>query len=199
LEPRNIPAAKTLALMMKKFPATFDPVMIVLPRPDSHQLAALDGVLKRLKEEKLIETSSSPSALVLDPARMQANREAAIHRDLTAAHAAMAQALTAAGLNASAFSETFGSIDGLRQQTLSANTWSKFLSPASPWWFLFDRMISPESGAAIAYARTPPQISGAERERITELVTAAVPGALVTGDSAGFVNVPTCRSDCLGT
>ena len=45
LEPRNIPAAKTLALMMEKFPATFEPVMIVLPRPDSHQLAALDGVL----------------------------------------------------------------------------------------------------------------------------------------------------------
>ena len=189
LEPRNIPAAKTLALMMKKFPATFEPVMIVLPRPDSHQLAALDGVLKRLKEEKLIETSSSPSALVLDPARMQANREAAIHRDLTASHAAMAQALTAAGLNASAFSETFSIIDGLRQQTPSANTWSKFLSSASPWWFLFDRMISPESGAAIAYARTPRQITGAQRERITELVTAAVPGALVTGWSQALAGL----------
>ena len=130
-----------------------------------------------------------PSALVLDPERMEANREAAIHRDLTASNAAMAQALAAAGRNASAFSETFSSIDGLRQQTLSANTWSKFLSPASPWWFLFDRMISPESGAAIAYARTPPQISGAERERITELVTAAVPGALVTGWSQALAGL----------
>ena len=101
----------------------------------------------------------------------------------------MAQALTAAGLDASAFSETFSIIDGLRQQTLSANTWSKFLSPASPWWFLFDRMISPESGAAIAYARTPPQITGAQRERITELVTAAVPGALVTGWSQALASL----------
>jgi predicted RND superfamily exporter protein len=189
LEPRNIPAARTLALMMKKFPATFDPVMIVLPRPDSHQLAVVDAVLKRLKEDKLIETSSSPSALVLDPARMQANRQAASHRDLAASHAAMAQALRAAGLNASAFSETFSTIEGLRQQTLSASTWSKFLSPASPWWFLFDRMISPESGAAIAYARTPRQITGAQRERITEIVTAAVPGALVTGWSQALASL----------
>ena len=89
LEPRNIPAAKTLALMMEKFPATFEPVMIVLPRPDSHQLSALDGVLNRLKEEKLIETSSSPSALVLDPARMQENRKAAIRRDLSASRTAL--------------------------------------------------------------------------------------------------------------
>jgi predicted RND superfamily exporter protein len=189
LEPRNIPAAKTLTLMMKKFPATFEPVMIVLPRPDSRQLAALDKVLNRLKEEELIETSSSPSALVLDPARMQENREAAIHRDLTASRTAMAHALEANGLNASAFSETFGVIDGLRQETQSAYTWSKFLSPASPWWFLFDRMISPESGAAIAYARTPRQITGAQRERITELVTAAVPGALVTGWSQGLASL----------
>jgi uncharacterized protein len=189
LEPRNIPAAMTLARMMEKFPATFEPVMIVLQRPDSHQLAALDAVLKRLKEEKLIETSSSPSALVLDRARMQTNRQAASHRDLAASQEAMAQALTATGLKASAFSETFSTIDGLRQQTLSANTWSKFLSPASPWWFLFDRMISPESGAAIAYARTPRQITGAQRERITELVTAAVPGALVTGWSQALASL----------
>ena len=70
--------------MMKKFPATFEPVMIVLPHPDSHQLAALDEVLKRLKAERLIETSSSPSALVLDPARMRANEEMRARRDLTA-------------------------------------------------------------------------------------------------------------------
>ena len=189
LEPRNIPAAKTLALMMEKFPATFEPVMIVLPRPDSHQLAALDGVLSRLKEEKLIETSSSPSALVLDPARMQENRKAAIRRDLSASRTAMSYALAADGLNASAFRETFGILDGLRQETQSTNKWSKFLSPASPWWFLFDRMIAPESGAAIAYLRTPRQITAEQRERINALVTAAVPEALVTGWSQGLASL----------
>ena len=189
LEPRNIPAAKTLALMMEKFPATFEPVMIVLPRPDSHQLSALDGVLNRLKEEKLIETSSSPSALVLDPARMQENRKAAIRRDLSASRTALSHALAAHGLNDSAFKETFGILDGLRQKAQSTNTWSQFLSPASPWWFLFDRMIAQESGAAIAYLRTPRQITAEQRERINALVTAAVPEALVTGWSQGLASL----------
>ena len=189
LEPRNIPAAKTLALMMEKFPATFEPVMIVLPRPDARQLSALDGVLNRLKEEKLIETSSSPSALVLDSERMQENRKAAIRRDLAASRTAMSYALTADGLSASAFKETFGILDGLRQEAQSTDTWSKFLSPASPWWFLFDRMIAPESGAAIAYLRTPRQITAEQRERINALVTAALPESLVTGWSQGLASL----------
>ena len=189
LEPRNIPAAKTLELMMKKFPATFDPLMVVLPHPDSRQLAALDEVLNRLKAGKLIETSSSPSALVLDPARMQANREAATRRDLAASRAAMEQALGSSGVNLSLFNETFGIIDGLRKETGAQSTWAGSLSAASPWWFLFDRMVSPESEAAIAYARTPRQITGDQREEIEELVTAAIPGALVTGWSQALASL----------
>jgi predicted RND superfamily exporter protein len=189
LEPRNIPAALTLALMMAKFPATFEPVMIVLPRPDSGQLAALDQVLKRLKEEKLIETSSSPSALVLDRMRMEANRDTAIRSDLSASRAALENALATAGVNPSSFRHTFEVLDGLQRQEAAANTWKEFLSSTSPWWFLLDRMISPDSGAAIAYARTPGQITGAQRERITELVTTAVPDALVTGWSQALANL----------
>ena len=142
-----------------------------------------------MKEEKLIETSSSPSALVLDSERMQENRKAAIRRDLAASRTAMSYALTADGLNASAFKETFGILDGLRQEAQSTDTWSKFLSPASPWWFLFDRMIAPESGAAIAYLRAPRQITAEQRERINALVTAAVPEALVTGWSQGLASL----------
>jgi uncharacterized protein len=189
LEPRDIPAAKTLALMMKKFPATFEPVMVVLPHPDSHKLAALDEALKRLKNEKLIETSSSPSALVLDPERMRANRDAAIRRDLAASRAALAEALAAADLDPSAFSQTFSLFDRLQKELPAESTWTKFLSTASPWWFLFDRMISPVSGAAIAYARTPKQTTGRARERITQIVTTAVPGALVTGWSQALASL----------
>jgi uncharacterized protein len=189
LEPRNIPAARTLALMMEKFPATFEPVMIVLPRPDSRQLAALDKVLERLKEERLIETSSSPSALVLDRERMKANRDTAIRHDLNASRVALAEALASAGMNPSAFSQTFDVFDGLQRELTGESAWSKFLSNDSSWWFLFDRMISPDSGAAIAYARTSRQVTGAQRERITELVTEAVPEALVTGWSQALTSL----------
>jgi uncharacterized protein len=189
LEPRDIPAARTLALMMEKFPATFEPVMIVLPQPDSSQLAALDRVLKRLKEEGLVETSSSPSALVLDRERMKANRDTAIRSDLYASRAALENALATAGVNPSAFRQTFDVFDGLQREETAGNTWKAFLSSASPWWFLFDRMVSPDSGAAIAYARTPRQLTGDQRERITQIVTTAVPDALVTGWSQALATL----------
>ena len=189
LEPRNIPAARTLTLMMAKFPATFEPIMIVLPRPQPHDLAALDEVLKHLKDQRLIETSSSPSALVLVPTRMRVNAEAARSGDLSASRKAMEDAIAASGLSVSAFSETLSVFDGLQEQDKSTPTWSKFLSPASPWWFLFDRMISPESDAAIAYARTPPHITGDQRKHISELVEAAVPSALVTGWSQALTSL----------
>ncbi|MGA7212769.1 MAG: MMPL family transporter, partial [Terrimicrobiaceae bacterium] len=132
--------------------------------------------------------SSSPSALVLDPARMQANRQAATHHDLTASRAAVEQALGSSGVNLSLFNETFGIIDGLRKE-IGATSWAGFLSAASPWWFLFDRMVSPESEAAIAYARTPREIAGNQREKIEEIVTAAIPGALVTGWSQALASL----------
>jgi hypothetical protein len=175
--------------MMAKFPATFEPIMIVLPGPQPHDLAALDEVLKHLKDQRLIETSSSPSALVLVPTRMKVNAEAARSGDLSASRKAMEDAIAASGLSVSAFSETLSIFDGLQEQDNSTPTWSKFLSPASPWWFLFDRMISPESDAAIAYARTPPHITGDQRKHISELVEAAVPSALVTGWSQALTSL----------
>ena len=189
LEPRNIPAAKALALMMEKFPAAFEPVMMVLPQPEPRELTALDSVLKQLKNEGLIETSSSPSALVLDAERIRTNAAYAGSRDLAASRRAFEQALADSGLNASAFAETFKVLEGLEESDNSKLSWSRFLSSTSPWWFLFDRMISPDSGAVIAYARTRPQITGAQRERIAELVAAAVPSALVTGWSQALTSL----------
>jgi uncharacterized protein len=121
--------------------------------------------------------------------RMEANRDTAIRSDLSASRAALENALATAGVNPSSFRHTFEVFDGLQRQEAAANTWKEFLSSTSPWWFLLDRMISPDSGAAIAYARTPGQITGAQRERITELVTTAVPDALVTGWSQALANL----------
>ena len=189
LEPRNIPAAKALALMMQKFPATLEPVMIVLPESKASDLTALDRVLKQLKSEDLIETSSSPSALVLDPERIRTNAEYARSGNLAVSRRAFEQAIADSGLNVSAFTETFKVLEGLGEIDNSRLSWSQFLSPTSQWWFLFDRMISPDSTAAIAYARTQPQITGSQRERIAEFVEAAMPSALVTGWSQALTSL----------
>jgi uncharacterized protein len=80
-------------------------------------------------------------------------------------------------------------LDKLQEASPPESKWEAFLSRTSPWWFLFDRMISPDSGAVIAYARTPKQITGAQRQRITELITSALPGALVTGWSQALATL----------
>src|SRR4029450_10630813 len=132
----------------------------ILTHVECARSAALARVPNQLKNEDLIETSSSPSALVLDPERIRTNAEYARSRDLVASRRAFEQAIADSGLTASAFTETFKVLEGLGEIDNSRLPWSRFLSSTSPWWFLFDRMLSPDSSAAIAYARTQPQITG---------------------------------------
>jgi len=181
LEPRNIPAARTLATMMEKFPATFEPVMIVFENPDHPQLAALDAALKKLKDEGLIESSSSPSALVLDSSRTASNKAILKSWQLDPVMQAMTNAAEANGLNASVFQKTIDTLIDLKQQQEAFLNWSAYLSPSSPWWFLLDRMVAPETGAAIAYLKLPTGTTIAQREQIAAAIHTAAPEALVTG------------------
>ncbi len=191
LEPRQTPAAKTLALMMEKFPATFEPVMVVLPRPDAAQLAALDQTVRKLKDDGLITAFSSPSALVLDAARRASNEETVRQTDLAAARAALQEAGEAEGLHAAALAETIAVLDGLEQEAAdpTGRAWRDFLAPDSPWWFLLDRMVSPVSPAVIASLQTEKTITIAQRVEIAQRLTAAVPDALVTGWSQALVGL----------
>jgi hypothetical protein len=108
-------------------------VMIVLPEPRPRDLTALDSVLNELKNEDLIETSSSPSALVLDTGRIRTNAQSARSHDLVASRSAFARAIADSGLTASAFVETFKVLEGLGKIDDSKLSWSRFLSPTSPW------------------------------------------------------------------
>ncbi len=181
LEPRHTPAAQTLAEMMKKFPATFEPLMIVIEQPDGPSLSALNRSLEELKRKGLIETSSSPSGLYLDAGRTRQNRQALAHANLPAARIALAESLTTAGLNP--LKNGSGLLDKLEHQAKqeTASGWSDYLPPTSTWWFLLDRMVSPSTSAVIAYAKTAPALTPQDRRMIEAEITAAVPGARVTG------------------
>ncbi len=182
LEPKNTPAAQALAVMTKKFPAYFEPVMVVVPKAGETSLAALDTVLERLKTEGRIAAYSSPSALVLYPARAEANKKTLAAMDLPAAQSAFSAALEEGGMNREAFAGSLSFFDQLQAGSSSPfKNWPALLSQDSPWWFLLDRMVSPDSGAIIAYLRLPIGVSPEERIELSEAITQAVPDALVTG------------------
>lgn len=181
LEPRRIPAAQTLALMMQKFPATFEPVMIVIEHPEKPRLDALNAAMHQLKKLGLISSGSSPSALVLDREQAAASKETLKNWDASASLAALTAAAEANGLSPEVFARTRDTINQLKAQPEAFRTWSDYLPPASPWWFLLDRMLAPESGAAMAYLKVPKSTTPEQRQVITQIINEADPAALVTG------------------
>lgn len=185
LEPRNMPAANTLASMMARFPGTFEPLMVVLPKPDPAKLSALDQALQKLKADHRVVSTSSPSALVLDPSRTAANQSALHQLDLAASRASLESSLQAADIT---IPGVFTIFDDLSHATTGPKNWHEILPPESPWWFLLDRMVA-TNGAAIAYIKVPKDITAAERVALSETITAAVPDALVTGWSQALVSL----------
>lgn len=180
LEPRNTPAARTLAEMMRRFPATFEPLMVVLPDPDAKKLQALDAGLKRLQTEGKIVSWSSPSGLYLDPERAAENRRMLAGWDAEAVRKTIRQAAARTGLVESP--ALVAPVDDLAQALKgSSSNWRDYVGPESRWWFLLDRMVSSTSPTVIAYAKVSPGLTPEDRLEIAREIDAHVDGALVSG------------------
>lgn len=178
LEPRDIPAAKALARIMEIFPATFEPVMVLVPGPASHgALLGLDRVLDDLKSRGVITKFSSPSALVQDPARVARNLEKIRALDMNGLQHSLAGLEESAGLRPGALDSASRLLQGLQ----SPEPLPVRLPAASPWWFVLDRMLSPDSGDVIYYLQLPANSDAGSRRVVEEAVLGAVPGAFVTG------------------
>lgn len=189
LEPKNIPAARTLSAMMKNFPGTFEPVMIVLPDPGRPQLERLDAALRELKAAGLAVSTSSPSALVLDPDRAEENRRTLRNWDPRPLRGAVNDAAESLGLPPELFTPVLRVLEDAAAPGQHASNWSGHLPESSPWWFLIDRMVAPQSGAAIAYLKLPAGITPEQREIVRATINRELPGALVTGWSQALASL----------
>jgi len=178
LEPREIPAARALARIMELFPATFEPVMVVVPGPaDPSALVRLDTVLDGLKSRGAIAKFSSPSSLVADPAQVARNVAKIRALDLSGLRRSMAAAADSAGLRPEVLAPATRLLDGLG----SSGSLADRLPASSPWWFVLDRMLAPESGDVIYYVQLAPGADRNSRMLVEAAVAGAVPAALVTG------------------
>lgn len=178
LEPRDIPAAKCLARMMELFPGAFEPVMIVVPRPEGGGvLAELDARLAQMKASGVVRSFSSPAALVADAGRVHANRSMLESQDWEGLERVVDSVEQESGLKA-------GSLEPARhllRNLQNPRSLVESLPPPSPWWFLLDRMISPGSGDVIYYVGLPQDANEEARRGFEQAIGEVHPAALVTG------------------
>ncbi|MFZ4777421.1 MAG: MMPL family transporter [Terrimicrobiaceae bacterium] len=178
LEPKDIPAAKALARLMAVFPATFEPVMIVVPGPANFPtLAELDQTLARLKKNGSIVKFSSPSVLCQDPSRVARNLSRLQALDWDGLNSAISEAGRTAGLRPGALDPATRLLGFLQ----SRRPLTEQLSELSPWWFVLDRMMAPSTGDVIYYVQMPPGADREARSRVEKAVVETLPAALVTG------------------
>lgn len=178
LEPRNIPAAQTLARMMEKFPGMFEPLMIVIKGPvDSESLVRLDEKLRELQARGAIQSFSSPSPLI--PNRLNAERNAARLRalDLEGLSRMIMNIEKESGLRPNVLNSAKQLLEALESDTPLQSQ----LPAYSPWWFVLDRVLSPTSGDVIYYVRPPNNIGQSQRHLIEQEIRDVMPQAMVTG------------------
>ncbi len=178
LEPRDIPAARTLARIMEVFPAAFEPVMVLVPGPVGQgMLPDLDRAMEDLKSRGLIAKFSSPSPLSLDLSRVGRNIAKVRALDMEGVQRSLATAEESAGLRPGALDSGVRLLQGLQSpESLHAR-----LPAASPWWFVLDRMLAPGAGDVIYYLQLPENADPGSRRVVEEAVHRAAPGAFVTG------------------
>ncbi len=179
LEPTRTPAAQALALMMSRFPDTFEPVIAVIRDPHPANLTALDSAMDEATRSGLIRSYSSPKSLVLSPQTLAENRKTLSSLDLTETAISLTALLDQHGMDPAAFRDTFTMLEGLNEPS-SAAGWDAFLPENSTWWFLIDRMVSSDGSMAAAQIQTRKDITTDERLLLAEKI-ASVPGVSATG------------------
>jgi len=178
LEPRDIPASRTLARMMEKFPATFEPVMVILRPPTAvTTLLDLDDVLAGLRDTGVIASFSSPSPLVGNSKQMEKNLQSVRALDWSEVERAISSVETRSGLSAGALDPATRLVRELQSEAPVAER----LPSSSPWWFVLDRAMAPATGEVIYYIRIPYGADRAVRERVENAIHRVAPEALVTG------------------
>jgi len=195
LEPANIPAAQALQAIMHSFPATFEPAMVVLTGPDLRdQSSRLEAMLVTLQEEGIVSGYSVPTVLLPDLGNIETNREALIARiDPASLRQEMELACLQLGINPESLHSGWNLIDLMISSGPGGPRWRESLPEDSPWWFLIDRLVSPEGTASLAYLNAGILSAATENRLLT-----AVPEARISGWSQTLTDlVPWAEKELL--
>jgi len=190
LEPTDIPAAHALGLMREKFPDSFEPLLLVMKDPTPERLQAVEKTLAELKAEGLLTQTSVPSPLVLRQTDLTENRKALEAADLPQILQRAEDAFRANGLNPASLTPQKELLNKLHSPTLgSGQTWAELLPEESPWWFLLDRVISPDGNVIAASLQAKKGIAPEERLLLENRISAIQPETYLTGWSQMIVSL----------
>jgi predicted RND superfamily exporter protein len=184
LEPRHTPAAVALQKMMEAFPATFEPLLLVLPVADPAlarpRVAQLEDTLRQWQKEGFLSSFAGASPLVLVPENATINLSLSRQIPWLDVEQNLASALSQAGLQLPPDHPTRQLLSAWASATKNphpAPTWNTLLPPDSPWWFLLDRTLAPEGNLLLLYVRPHPE----HLARLVSELEQQYPEVLVTG------------------
>ncbi|MEP6602643.1 MAG: MMPL family transporter [Spartobacteria bacterium] len=165
LEPKNSRAGNALAEIMAKMPTRWEPVLAIVRAPNEQQLHGywqkLSAHWAELQRTGKIKGFSTPAALTLSPAWMQANRERLRTFDFQAARGSLEQALAAEGFSRDSFATGFKLIDDLQaivDPAAALPSWRDKLPKSSSWWFLVDRYFGRDPMVTTGFVTTTERI-----------------------------------------
>ncbi len=198
LEPKQIPGAITLRMINEKIPSAGEPVMLLIDAPDAQtaheRWTKLDAHLHTLLEAGVLQSFSTPAALMLSPARIQANREELRKTvDLDASKAAFLETLAAEDFNPESFGSALALFDELKAALTAGRDHldpENTLDASSSWWFLLDRYLSMRPLLAAGYLRPAvPVKTPEEQQQFESKIRAAGVPVSITGWSYTMVGM----------
>ncbi|HEV3408855.1 MAG TPA: MMPL family transporter [Chthoniobacterales bacterium] len=184
MEPKGSAAGHALQTIMNKMPTRWEPAVAIVRANDAQELHAywqkIAARWGELQEAGQIKSFSTPAALALSPARIEANRQALGAIDFAATRRALTDAVVSEGFSEETFTSAFALLDEMGRVAEPGGTvpdWRTLLPPSSSWWFLVDRYFAHDPLLTAGFVTTnEPITTQAQKEKLRrELPVAGIP------------------------
>ncbi len=162
LEPANSHAGHALRMITEKMPVG-EPWIVLVHGKDQEDLHRRWNLLQTawngMIAEGRLKSAATPAAFAISPGQVKANAAKLAEGTLSAARAALSDAITREGMNAESFKSAYAFIDTLiaiSRGDLHALDWRHVLPEQSSWRFVLDRFFGNEPLVTVGYV-TPAQ------------------------------------------
>ncbi len=186
MEPKSSAAGYALHTIMDKMPSRWEPAIGMVRAPDAQALhdvwQKIAAHWSELQAAGKIKSFSTPAALTLSPALLEANRARLRVVDFAASRQALETAVAQEGFSAETFAPAFTLLDSLSRVAVPDATvpdWRSLLPKSSSWWFLVDRYFAHDPLLTTGFVTThQPITTQAQKQMLTQEMP--VPGIPIT-------------------